>query len=184
MEKNDGPFKKGFVTDFVDAKAVEDKVMELANTYPRLVSIITRDYRTAGYDGKKEELKGPAALFYLKIGNKEKDRSHMPGVLLAAAPHAREVMQPMVMLEVLQQLLVNYHPESDDPAVKEITDLMDSTAIYIVPVSNPDGLNFALYDDPDWRKTRCKIPHSEFQGEIRSGAPWEFRTKKIWPVLR
>ncbi len=110
--RNNKEFKSGFVKD-----------------YPGLISIVTRDYKTSGYDERPD-----------------------------AAPHAREVMQPMIMLEVAQQLLVNYNPGNDEPAVNEITDLMDSTDIYIVPVSNPDGLNYALYDNPNWRKTRCKIP--------------------------
>ncbi len=161
---NSSAFKSGFVTDFVDSKMVEDKVQKLADTYPDLVCVIDRDEKTAGYDGTKEELNGPAKLGYLKIGNRDIDRSKKPGVLLAAAPHGREVMQPMVMLEVLGQLVANYNPQSDDPAVKQITEIMDATDIYMVSVSNPDGLNYALYDDPDWRKTRCKIPHSKYQG--------------------
>lgn len=158
------PFKSGFITDFVDGKAVDDRMMDLANAYPTLVSIVTRGYKTSGYDGKMQKLRGPAFLRYMRLGDKDRDRSDKPGVLLMAAPHAREVMQPMILLEVAQQLLANYDPANDDPAVTEITGLMDSTDIYIVPVSNPDGLNFALYDDPLWRKTRCKIPDSEYQG--------------------
>lgn len=162
--KSNKAFKAGFVKDFVDSKNVENMVLELATTFPDLVSLTTRDYKTAGYDGCREEIQGPAALHYLKLGNSETSRAGKPGVLLAAAPHGREVMQPMVMLELIQQLVVNYDPGSSDPAVREITDLMDSTDIHVVPVSNPDGLNFALYDDPDWRKTRCEIPGSEHRG--------------------
>ncbi len=162
--KNRNAFKSRFVRDYVDGKTVDSKVTELAKAFPDLVSVITRDYTTSGYDGERKDLIGPAPLRYIKLGNKEKKRSDRPGVLLAAAPHAREVMQPMIMLEVIQQLLVNYNPDSDEPAVKEITDLMDSTDIYIVPVSNPDGLNYALYDDPNWRKTRCKNPSSVYKG--------------------
>jgi len=139
-------------------------MLALAKAYPNLVSITTRDYKTSGYDGKVQELKGPAALRYMKFGKKGQDKSDNPGVLLIASPHAREVMQPMIMLEVSQQLLANYGPHSDDPAVQDITSLMDYTDIYIVPVSNPDGLNFALYDDPMWRKTRCQISGSEHYG--------------------
>ena len=157
-------FKSGFVKDFVDGKAVADKVEALAQDFPGLVTVVTRDYRTAGYDGKETALQGPAALGYLKVGNPDKSGPDKPGVLLTAAPHAREVMQPMIMLEVLQQLLFNYNPESLDPDVKEISALVDETDVHIVPVSNPDGLNFALYDDPGWRKTRCEIPGSAFRG--------------------
>jgi len=154
-------FKSGFVTDFVDAKQVDDKMLELAKLYPDMVQITTRDYMTSGYDGKVKSLRGPAPLRYMRIGKKDEDKSNKPGVLLAAAPHAREVMQPMIMLETVQQLLTNYDPDSDDPACQEITKLMDSVDVYIVPVSNPDGLNFAMHDDPMWRKTRSKVPGSD-----------------------
>ena len=151
-------FKTGFVTDFVDARQVDNKVMELAKKFPHLMDITTRKERTSGYDGRMLELRGPAPLRYIRIGKKDEDRDKKTGVLLMASPHAREVMQPMIMLETLQQLLENYNPDSKDPKVKEITDLMDSVDIYMIPVSNPDGLNYALYDDPSWRKTRSSQP--------------------------
>ena len=159
-----GEFKAGFVTDFVDAQQVDNKLMEMAKKFPDLVDVTTRPYRTSGYDGKRLDLRGSAPLRYVRIGKKSPDKDKKVGVLLMAAPHAREVMQPMIMLETLQQLLENYNPDSKDPQVKELTDLMDSVDIYIVPVSNPDGLNFALYDDPMWRKTRSHIPGSLERG--------------------
>ncbi len=151
-------FKSGFVTDFVNAQQVDNKVMELAKKYPDLVDVVTRKDRTSGYDGRMMDLRGPSPLRYIRVGKKDENRDKKTGVLLQASPHAREVMQPMIMLETLQQLLENYNPDSKDPKVKEITDLMDSVDIYMVAVSNPDGLNYALYDDPDWRKTRSPQP--------------------------
>lgn len=151
-------FKTGFVTDFMDARQVDNKVMDLAKKFPHLVDVTTRKERTCGYDGRMLELRGSAPLRYIRVGKKEEDRDNKTGVLLMASPHAREVMQPMVMLETLQQLLENYNPDSKDPKVKEITDLMNSVDIYMVPLSNPDGLNYAIYDDPDWRKTRSSQP--------------------------
>lgn len=151
-------FKSGFVTGFMDARQVDNKVLELAEKFPHLVDVITRKERTSGYDGRMMELQGPAPLRYIRIGKKDDDRDFRTGVLLAAAPHAREVMQPMVMLETLQQLLENYNPDSKDPKVQELTELMNTVDIYMVAVSNPDGLNYALYDDPLWRKTRSPQP--------------------------
>ena len=162
--KTSEAFKSGFVTDFVDGKQVDDKMLELAKAYPDMVTLVTRDYKTSGYDGKVKNLRGPAPLRYMRIGKKNKDKSDKVGVLLLAAPHAREVMQPMIMLETAEQLLANYNHDSDDPKIKELTELVDDVDIYVVPVTNPDGLTYALYDDPMWRKTRSKIPGSNHQG--------------------
>jgi len=163
----DTEFKSKFIGDFVDAKQVDKKVLELATTYPHLVTLTTRNYKTSGYDGKVRELRGPAPLRYMRICNKrdgEKKNDKKTGVLLIAAPHAREVMQPMIMLETAEQLLKNYNPDSKDPKVKEITEFVDSLDIYIIAVSNPDGLNYAIHDDPNWRKTRRGIKGSNEKG--------------------
>lgn len=158
-------FKSGFVHDYIDGRQVDMKMQELAKKHPDFVTLYTRDYKTEGYDGKKKELQGPSPLRYMRICNKkDKDNDSKTGVLLIAAPHAREAMQPMVMMETAQQLLENYNPDSKDAEVQETTKLMDNLDIYIVGVSNPDGLNFALYDDPMWRKTRASIPGSEEKG--------------------
>lgn len=160
----DTGFKKGFVKDFVDGKQVDEKVMELAGKYPDLVTVVTRDYKTSGYDGKMKNLHGPAPLRYMKIGKKDEDKNNKTGVLLLASPHGREVTNPLVLLETVEQLLANYNPDSDDSHVKEITQLMDNLDIYAVPVTNPDGLSYAIYDDPMWRKNRSPVEGTEYRG--------------------
>jgi hypothetical protein len=153
-EEAETEFKSGFIDDYLDAEQVDEKVLELSEKFPELVEVHTRDYETSGYDGKEKDLQGPAPLRYMRIGKKTPDRNDKPGVLLAASPHAREMMQPITMLETTQQLLENYNHDSRDPKVREITKLVDNTDIYIVAVSNPDGLNYAVHDDKKWRKNR------------------------------
>ena len=160
-------YQSGFVNDFVDARQVDNKLMELASRFPDMVTVTTRDYKTEGYDGKETSLRGPAPLRYVRIGapgQNDKAKDKKPGVLVMAAPHAREVVEPMTMLEAAEQLLVNYDPESKDPKKQEITNLVDSVDIYVIGASNPDGLNFAIHDDPMWRKTRSSIPGSKEKG--------------------
>ncbi len=163
----DEAYQKGFVTDFVDARQVDNKLIELAERFPDMITLHTRDYTTEGYDGKVESLQGPAPLRYIRIGAPDQDdetRSKKPGVFLIAAPHAREVVPPMVMLEAAEQLAVNFNPDSTDPKVQEVTELVRDVDIYIIGASNPDGLNYAIHDDPMWRKTRCTIPGSDEKG--------------------
>ncbi len=156
--------KSGFVNDFMDARQIDSRVMELAARYPDLIKVTTRDFMTEGYDGKEEALRGPSHLRYVTLSSgKESDREK-PGVLLMASPHGREKMNPQVMVELMEELCANYHPGSSDPKIREMTDLMDSLNIYMVPVSNPDGLNYAVHDDANWRKTRSSIPGSKERG--------------------
>jgi hypothetical protein len=166
-------FRKGFVKNYLDAAQVETKVNELAEKYPNLVTVVTGDNKTSGYDGKVNKLQGSSSLRYVKIGpkneseNENKNNKDKVGVLLMASPHAREVVNPLVMLETMEQLLANYDPESKDPKVKDITEMVDSLNIYMAPVTNPDGLNYAMHDDPMWRKNRSNIT-----GDIPEEMAW------------
>lgn len=150
-------YRSGFVKDYMDARQIDNRVMELARKYPDLVKVTTRPYGTSGYDGKLDSLKGSAPLRYLTISSGKGDNANKPGALFLASPHGGERMNPLAMLELAEQLCANYKPGSDDPKSKEITSLLDSMNIYIAPVTNPDGLNYATYDDAtqEWRKTRA-----------------------------
>ncbi|MDQ7825174.1 MAG: M14 family zinc carboxypeptidase [Candidatus Eremiobacteraeota bacterium] len=153
-------FARGFVNDYMDARQIDDRVLKLAEKYPDLVKVTTREYGTAGYDGKNASLRGPAPLRYVTISSGKGDKASKPGALFMASPHGREKMNPLAMVELLEQLCANYRPGSDDPKVRELTDLVDSLNIYVVPVTNPDGLNYAIHDDPEWRRTRAPLAGS------------------------
>lgn len=157
-------FKSGFVNDYMDARQIDNRVMDLAVRYPDLVKVTTRDFKTEGYDGKEESLRVPSPLRYVTLSTGKKSDREKPGVLLMASPHAREKVNPLVMVELLEELCANYNPGSSDPKIREITTLVDSLNIYIVPVSNPDGLSYAVHDDARWRKTRSSIPGSQEKG--------------------
>lgn len=168
-------FRSGFVNDYMDARQIDSRVMELASKYPELIKVTTRDFATEGYDGMEKGLRGPSPLRYVTLST-GKGGAEKPGVLLMASPHGREKMNPLVMVELMEELCANYNPASSDPRTKEMSDLMDSLNIYIVPVSNPDGLNYAVHDDNGWRKTRCTIPGSDEKGvDINRNYDYEWK---------
>lgn len=144
----------GFVKGYVTPAQVYARCQQLARRYPDLVDLVERPYQSPGYDGKDAALRGPAPLYYLRLGPKMPDRDQKVGVFQFASPHAREWMNPMIMLELAEQLLANYDPNSQDPAVLKNTRLLQQLDVFLAPMTNPDGTNFSMSDEPMWRKTR------------------------------
>ncbi len=99
---------------------------------------------TDGLDAPPDYPRGPFDIQALRIGT-QRDGSRT-GVFLYSQEHAREWVTPLVSLEVAERLLRNY---GTDPAT---TSLVDEIDIFILPVVNPDGSAYALYDDLFKRK--------------------------------
>jgi hypothetical protein len=86
----------------------------------------------------------PFQMKALRIG-KAKDGSR-PGVYLFCQQHAREWVTPITCLETAERLLRNY--ERDAKTRKLVNDL----DIFILPVVNPDGAHYSMYDFNSQRK--------------------------------
>ncbi|MDG2054058.1 MAG: M14 family zinc carboxypeptidase [Phycisphaerales bacterium] len=71
-----------------------------------------------------------------------------PAILLNGCQHAREWISVMVPMYIAEQLLVGY---GTDP---QITLLLDSTEVVIVPIVNPDGYVYSHTTERLWRKNR------------------------------
>lgn len=67
-------------------------------------------------------------------------------VLFNGAHHAREVMTPEVLMDIIDQLTDGY---GVDP---QITALVDAYQIWCVPMVNPDGVDIVFTEDRLWRK--------------------------------
>ncbi len=78
-------------------------------------------------------------------GNAAADR---PVVLWHGATHAREWVSPMTVAYIASRFVDGY---DTDPRVKN---LIDTTRIVIVPVTNPDGYLYTWSDNRFWRKNR------------------------------
>ncbi|MFD2764380.1 M14 family zinc carboxypeptidase [Micromonospora eburnea] len=92
-----------------------------------------------------DNLKAPASVSrdpfqmkVLRIG-KHRDGSKV-GVFLYCQEHAREWVTPLVCVESAERLLRNY---AQDPNTRKIVDDLD---IFILPVVNPDGAHYSMYD--------------------------------------
>jgi hypothetical protein len=84
-----------------------------------------------------------------------------PAVLYAAAQHAREWITPEMTRRLMHYVLDNYGTDAD------ITDLVDTTELWFLPVANPDGYDFTFTEGNRlWRKN---VRDNNGDGEITVG---------------
>nr|WP_198151902.1 M14 family zinc carboxypeptidase [Kibdelosporangium sp. MJ126-NF4] len=97
---------------------------------------------TDGLDGSVS--RKPWTVQALRIGA-HRDGSRI-GVLAYSQEHAREWGTPLVTLEFAERLLANY---ATDAATRQ---LLDNVEVFVIPVVNPDGANYAFNDSNFQRK--------------------------------
>ncbi|MBN4076379.1 immune inhibitor A [Gemmatimonas aurantiaca] len=91
-------------------------------------------------------------LWVVKISDNPNVDENEPEVFLVSLIHAREPAAGAVTLNVMDYLTDNYG------VIPEITTLVDTREIYIMPVENPDGYVYNELTNPSggglWRKNR------------------------------
>lgn len=82
------------------------------------------------------------------------------GVLLVGGTHARELMNPDLLIELAVDLVASYRT-GDDVVLggrtwlaTDIKAIMETLDLYVVPCVNPDGRHFVMTVDGLWRKNR------------------------------
>lgn len=152
-DDTDDDLTTGFIDHYIDAAEASERVQALAVEFPALCQHITLPYMTHGYDGINPELIGPTQVHVLRITTTPSAISK-PGLLVVCGTHAREWVNPLIAIEFAEQLLRNYSPGSPDPEIVRINKIVEQGDMFIVPVMNPDGLNYSIYDDAGYRKNR------------------------------
>lgn len=170
--------KTGFVSGYMDPGAIRSRCLELVKKYPDLVELVDTGFKSHGYDGKREDLRGPAPLYYLRLGPRTAGRDEKVGVYQHSSPHAREHVNSITMLELAEQLCANYDPKSTDPAIQANTRLLDSLDIYISPDTNPDGTNYSFYDDRNWRKNRAPFDGVDAGVDVNRNYPYKWQASR------
>ena len=115
-----------------------DELMNQAAAYPGIAQFRVIGQTTTGQDiGAVRVTKGVAKA---KDGKK-------PTTVYVGAQHAREWITPEMVRRLLDRMLTSY---GSDP---RITDIIDSTELWFVPVANPAGYDFSFTDGQRlWRK--------------------------------
>lgn len=156
-DDGDDALDTGFVDQYLDADEVAARISALAASFPALCHLSVLPEASHGYDGAVAALVGPSDVQLLRLTNDPANRSR-PALLLVCGTHAREWINPLIAIEFAEQLVRNHDPASVDPDVIAVTRILQQGEVLIVPVMNPDGLNFSMHDDPGWRKNRRPNP--------------------------
>jgi hypothetical protein len=127
---------------------VKAKILKMAANYRHLAHV--KPY------GKSVQ-KRP--LLAVRLTN-EKIKGKKPQVLFHATTHAREWASTQMALRLIDYLTTSYGSDA------RVTDLLDTTEIWIIPVINPDGYQYTFTDERFWRKNLADL---DGNGEITIG---------------
>jgi carboxypeptidase T len=142
------------LTGYLTASAIEAGLVHLAGTYPTLCELMLLP--EASIEGRR--------IRAVKIG--DRTRSARPGILVIAGAHAREVVNPDMLLMLGLQLCKAVTDKAGltfggkNYGADQLRTLIERTDLYFVPLVNPDGRAFVQTPtgDPMWRKNRSLNP--------------------------
>lgn len=120
------------------------ELKRLAKEYPKLAKL-----EKIGQSFEKRPVYG------LRISAATKK---VPKLLLVGLHHSREWMSVEVPLYAAKQLLAEYGN------VEKITSLLQNREVFVVPVMNPDGLNYSQTASSYWRKNRNDNNGNKYKG--------------------
>jgi len=109
-------------------------------------------------------------IYALKISDNASADEREPAVLFAGCHHAREWISVEVPFLFGKYLLENYDLS------QAVRDLVDASEIWIVPIANPDGLEYSINVYRYWRKNRRANADGTYGVDINRnyGYAWGF----------
>src|SRR6478735_2316275 len=97
-------------------------------------------------------------------------RRRDPAVLLIGGTHARELMNPDLLVELAVDLVSSHRSGTDIVlgnrtwAAATVRTILDTLDLYLLPCINPDGRSYVMTVDDMWRKNRRDNPGSSCDG--------------------
>lgn len=111
-------------------------------------------------------------IYAYKISDNAKADEDEPECMFTAAIHAREVITPLVVINVMKHLLSGYHLDPD------ITFLIDNREMFFVVPVNPDGYYHNEVTNPNgggmWRKNRRSNGDGTFGVDLNRNYGYEW----------
>ena len=109
-------------------------------------------------------------IYALKISDNVAADEREPAVFFIGCHHAREWISVEVPFLFGKHLLENYDKD------QEVRNLVDASEIWIVPIANPDGLEYSIHVYRYWRKNRRANADGTFGVDINRnyGYAWGF----------
>ena len=126
-----------------DYPTIRDMLYTAESDHPDIVQILD-----IGDSWEKTQGLAERDILAVKISDNVQVDEDEPEVLILALHHAREWPGSEIAMQLVENLTDQYGLDS------RISWLVDNRETWIVPVVNPDGLDYALYVDDYWRKNR------------------------------
>jgi hypothetical protein len=123
---------------------IEQDLSKLAQNFPSLVRLFYWTGQTIeSCDGKRR----PGRKIYaVKVSANPQQNDPEPEVAFLGVHHARELITAYQTLRLLHALTDGYGSDN------QITKLVDTREVWVIPVVNPNGYERAVANQVDWRK--------------------------------
>ncbi len=138
---------------------VESEIAQLVENYPDLIS--SESIGTT-FEGRPVRA--------VRISS-QGDDANLPTFFVCGMHHAREWISVEVPMGLIHQLVENY---ASDP---EIRALVDSREIWVIPVLNPDGLEYSQTKKRMWRKNRRKNSDNSYGVDLNRNWGYQWGKK-------
>ena len=124
---------------------IRAQLRKIHSTYPQICKL-----ETIGHSIQDRP------LLAMRLTN-EKIKGHKPQVLFLATHHAREWVATQMAMRLINFLTTNFGSNG------RVTDLLNSTEVWVIPVGNPDGYQYTFTNERLWRKN---LRDNDGDGEI------------------
>lgn len=115
----------------------EAKLFDLESRFPNLTQVFSVGQSIEGRE-----------LYVIKISDNAAVDENEPNIFIVGCHHAREWISVEVPLLFAEYLLENY------PRINQVKRVIEGGQVYIMPLLNPDGLEFSIRCYRMWRKNR------------------------------
>ncbi len=136
---------------YAGAGGLKEEFEQLAADNPDIVKLVTIGQSVNGQD--------IIAIKITRRANQTRD-GRRPATLYSSAQHAREWITPEMNRRLAHHIVDSY---GSDPT---ITDVVNNTELWIVPVANPDGYDFTF--EPGNRLWRKNLRDNDANGTINA----------------
>lgn len=154
-----------YLDHFHDYSKTLDEIRSAAAAYPQLVKVVD-----IGDGWEKTQGLADRDIWAVKISDNAEQEEEEPEVLIVGLHHAREIITPEIVLDYMNYLLSHYGRDA------YVTYLVDHRQIWLVPVLNPDGLDYVFSTHMLWRKNRRRNSNGSFGVDLNRnyGFKWGY----------
>ena len=115
----------------------EAALFDLADRFPNLATVFSVGQSIEGRE-----------IYVIKISDNVELEEDEPNIFIVGCHHAREWISVEIPLLFTRHLLEHYSDTS------EVQKIVDGAQLYIMPIQNPDGLEYSIHHYRYWRKNR------------------------------